>query len=688
MRNHGLALCLCALLALAAAPSTVAADARPFTAQDLWSMDRVFAPAVSPAGDRVVFVVRSTDFEADRGRTDLWLMRTDGSGLRRLTSHEAGDVSPMWTPDGAVLFLSSRSGSYQAWRIDPDGGEATQVTDMPQGISNLILAPTGKHIAFTMEVYVDCDTLECTIERLEQVAGRKATGRVYDQLFVRHWDTWKDGRRSHLFTLPLDTGDDSMPVDVTRGLDADVPSKPFGGAEEITFTPDGEGLVFVARQGGTVEVSSTNFDLYLTSVDGSSQPELLTAANGAWDTHPVFSPDGKTLAYLAMERPGYESDRLGLVLRDWASGKERALAPDWDRSVGDFVFHPDGASLLVTAQDVGEVGLFALDLASGDVEKLVGGGHVRSPRPAGERIVFGFDDLKAPVELFSIASDGSDRRQLTEFNGERLAAIEFGDFEQFSFAGWNDETVHGYMVEPVNRQEGRRYPLAFIIHGGPQGSSDNDFHYRWNPQVYAGAGYAVVMIDFHGSTGYGQDFTDSIRGDWGGKPLEDLEKGLAAALERYPWIDGERACALGASYGGYMINWIAGNWSDGFRCLVNHDGVFDNRIMYFETEELWFPEWDHGGPYWSNPEGHERHNPALHVAKWRTPMLVVQGELDYRVPVSQGLAAFTALQRQGVPSRLLYFPDENHWVLSPANGLLWHQEVLDWLKRWTREAPR
>ncbi len=686
MRNQGIALCVSVLLALLAMPSTGLAAPHPFTAQDLWSMDRVFGPAVSPDGERVVFVVRSTDFGADRGRTDLWLMRSDGSGLRRLTSHEAGDVSPMWTPDGSVLFLSSRSGSYQAWRIDPDGGEASQVTDLPQGISNLILAPTGKHIAFTMEVYLDCETLECTMSRLEEIAGRKASGRVYDHLFVRHWDTWKDGRRSHLFTLPLDGAGAATPVDVTLGMDADVPSKPFGGAEEITFTPDGSALVFAAREGGTAEVNSTDFNLYLAPADGSSDPELLTGANAAWDTHPVFSPDGRTLAYLAMERPGYESDRFGLVLRDWASGKERKLAPEWDRSVGDFLFQADGGSLLVTAQDVGEVGLFELDLTSGEVRRLVGGGHVRSPRPAGDRVVFGFDDLKAPVELFSIARDGGDRRQLTGFNRERLSEIEFGDFEQFSFAGWNDETVHGYLVEPVNRQEGKKYPLAFIIHGGPQGSSDNDFHYRWNPQVYAGAGYAVVMIDFHGSTGYGQDFTDSIREDWGGKPLQDLQLGLSAALERYPWIDGDRACALGASYGGFMVNWIAGNWPDRFRCLVNHDGVFDNRSMYFATEELWFPEWDHGGPYWMNPEGHERHNPVLHVAKWRTPMLVVQGELDYRIPVSQGLATFTALQRQGIPSRLLYFPDENHWVLSPANGLLWHQEVLDWLKRWTQGA--
>jgi dipeptidyl aminopeptidase/acylaminoacyl peptidase len=273
-------------------------------------------------------------------------------------------------------------------------------------------------------------------------------------------------------------------------------------------------------------------------------------------------------------------------------------------------------------------------------------------------------------------------------NAKRLADVDMGRPEQFTFAGWNDETVHAYIVEPANFDPEKKYPVAFLIHGGPQGSFGNDFHYRWNPQTYTGAGYGAVMVDFHGSTGYGQDFTDSISGDWGGKPLEDLQKGLAAALERYAWLDGDRVCALGASYGGYMINWIAGNWPDGFRCLVNHDGVFDNRMMYYATEELWFPEWEHGGPYWKSPASHEKHNPANHVGDWQTPMLVVHGELDYRIPVSQGLAAFTALQRRGIPSEFLYFPDENHWVLRPSNSLLWHDTVLSWMDRWLADSEK
>jgi dipeptidyl aminopeptidase/acylaminoacyl peptidase len=532
-------------------------------------------------------------------------------------------------------------------------------------------------------MFPDCADAACTAARLEQRAASPVSGRVYDSMFVRHWDTLEDGRRSHLFVMPTAGGEAR---DLTTGLDADVPSMPFGGAEEITFTPDGSGLIFTAREVGAAEPWSTDFDLYYLPVEGSAEPKCLTPDNQAWDTQPVFSPDGRTLAYLAMTRPGFESDRFRIKLRDMARGTVRTLAEDWDRSPGSLLFSAGGTTIYATANDVGEVGLFAIDVASGAVEKLIGGGHVRSPALTGERLVYGFDDLERPVELFTAAPDGSDVTRITDVNGERLAGKELGDYEQFSFAGWNGETVYGYLVRPTGFEAGRKYPLAFLIHGGPQGSFGNDFHYRWNPQVYAGAGYAVVMIDFHGSVGYGQAFTDSISGDWGGKPLVDLRKGLAAVLERYPWIDGDRACALGASYGGYMVNWIAGQWPDGFRCLVNHDGVFDNRMMYFATEELWFPEWEHGGTYFENPEAHEKHNPALHVDKWRTPMLVIHGALDFRIPESQGLGAFTALQRRGVPSRFVYFPNENHWVLRPANSMFWHETVLDWMSRWTGEA--
>jgi dipeptidyl aminopeptidase/acylaminoacyl peptidase len=530
-----------------------------------------------------------------------------------------------------------------------------------------------------MEVFVDCEDLDCSVERLEERSAQKTSGVIYKQLLFRHWDTWADGRRSHLFVMPVAGG---MPVDVMAGMEADVPSKPFGGVEELSFTPDGGGLVFTARNVGASEAWSTDFDLYYAPADGSEPPRCLTEANEAWDTQPVFSPDGKTLAYLAMKRPGFEADRFRIVLRDWPEGGTRVLTEDWDRSAGGVLFSGDGDTIYTTAADLGQVSLFSISVASGEAARIVGEGHVRSPALAGDRIVFGRDDLRSPVDFYSVNRDGSDLKQITDINGEALASVLMGETEQFSFRGAEGETVHAYVVKPAEFDAGNKYPVAFLIHGGPQGSFGNDFHYRWNPQAYAGAGYAAVMVDFHGSTGYGQAFTDSITGDWGGKPLEDLQKGLAAALERFEWMDGESVCALGASYGGYMINWIAGNWPDRFRCLVNHDGIFDQRMMYYATEELWFPEWEHGGAYWTASEGFERHNPAQHVDKWQTPMLVVHGAKDFRIPESQAMATFTALQRKGVASEFLYFPDENHFVLRPSNSIQWHGVVLDWLDRW------
>ena len=652
------------------------------------AMKRLSDPQMAPDGSAVAFTVRTTDLAANRGRTDIWIAPFDGSEPRRLTTNEAADFHPRWAPDGrGLFFLSTRSGSSQVWRLPVAGGEPHQVTDLPLDAGNLVVSPDGRRIALTMDVFVACESLACTAERLKERASGKTTGVGYDDLFVRHWDVWKDGRRSHVFVLELnDSGVAAgAPVDLMRGLDQDAPPKPFGGAEEIAFGHGGDAVIFASRLGGTEEALSTNFDLYLAPADGSTPAVNLTASNPAWDSHPVLSPDGDTLAWMAMERPGYESDRFHVRLARLDGSRlddERALTADWDRSVSGLAFSADGETLFVTAADVGQRNLFAVDVAGGEVTRLHDEGSIAGLAVSEDRLVTLHNDLAGPSELYVSAPDGSGRQPLTAINAEQRAAARVGSYEQFTFAGWNGETVHGYLVRPVDFDPDRRYPVAFLIHGGPQGSFGNSFHYRWNPQAYAGAGYAAVMIDFHGSVGYGQDFTDSIRGDWGGKPLEDLQKGLAAALDRYPFLDGDRVCALGASYGGYMVNWIAGAWPERFRCLVNHDGVFDLRSMYYTTEELWFVEWDHLGSYFDNVDGYERHNPAVLVDQWRTPMLVIHGALDFRVPETQGLAAFTALKRRGVPARLLYFPDENHWVLNPANSVQWHEEVLGWLARW------
>ncbi|HPD47926.1 MAG TPA: S9 family peptidase [Anaerohalosphaeraceae bacterium] len=680
---RGIITVLTAVLLCGSALGGTPEESHPFTVRDLLAMQRISEPQVSPSGLWIVFTVQTPDLEAGKGRTDLWVVGTNGEGLRQLTTHAEADGGARWLGDSrTVVFLSSRSGSSQVWRIDTAGGEAQQVTDEPLDVGNLIVSRDGKRIGYTMEVFPGL-TPEETRKRLDEIKERKASGRIYDRIFVRHWDTWKDGRRSHLFVRDLEG---KTAVDVMKDMDADTPSKPFGGPEEMTFTPDGNGVVFTARDAAReLEAVSTNFDLYYAPVDGSAAPVNLTQANRAWDTNPVFSPDGKTLAWLAMERPGYESDRLRIVLRDWPNGKARVATQEWDRSVSEFCFAADGRTVFATAPNLGQKSLFQIDLQSGLARTVVAEGSVQSPSLAGNRVVFAMSNLKWPAELFSVRPDGSGFRYITRINADAVSAARMGDYEQFTFNGWNKESVYCYVVKPVDFDPAKKYPVAFLIHGGPQGSFGNSWHYRWNAQTYAGAGYACVMVDFHGSTGYGQAFCDSIRDDWGGKPLVDLQKGLAAALERYPWMDGQRVGALGASYGGYMINWIAGKWPDRFRCLVNHDGSLDERMGYFDTEELWFAEWDHAGTPWENPDSYEKHNPINFVKQWRTPMLVIHGAGDFRVPETHGLATFNALQRRGIPSRLLYFPDENHWVLKPNNSILWHETVIGWLDRWLKD---
>jgi len=674
---------LFALLVCATALA-VAAEPHPFSVQDLIAMDRISDPQVSPDGRRIAFVVSALDLPANKRRADLYLVNADGSGMRRLTSHEAADNSPRWSPDGRSLyFLSTRSGSSQIWRLSLDGGEATAVTKLPLDVGAFLLSPDGAKLAVSLDVFVDCPTLDCTTKRLDEVAGRKATGMIYDELFIRHWDTWGDHRRSHWHVVAVSGGE---AVDVMRKMDADSPSKPFGGAEEAAFTPDGKALVFTAKDVGREDAWSTNFDLFVAPLDASAPPKDLTAANKATDTLPVFSPDGKTLAYLAMAVPGYEADRYRIKLMAWPGGTTRTLADKWVLSPASVVWSPDGKTLYAPTDSQGQKSLFAIDVSSGSMRTVVKEGTVDAPTPAGGRIIYMLDTLTAPVDIYSVKVDGTDPKPITRINQARVSATRMGKPEQFSFKGWNNETVHAYAVQPADFSPGKRYPVAFLIHGGPQVPMGNHFHYRWNPQTYAGAGYGVIIVEFHGTPGYSQAFTDSIQGDWGGKPLVDLQKGLAAAIEKYPWMDGDRVCALGASYGGYMINWIAGNWPDRFRCLVSHDGNLDERMAYYDTEELWFPEHDHMGTPWENPEGYEKQSPVNFVKNWKTPMLVIHGGKDYRVVETQGFGTFNALQRRGIPSRFLYFPDENHWVLKPANSVMWHETVLAWLAQWTKGA--
>ncbi len=676
-------------LGLMLALSSPAMAERGLDVRDLVALDRVSSPTLSPDGRHVVFAKRQVEGEIDKASTGLWVRNLVTRDLRdphRLTPQGWSVSSPSFSADGStVFFLSGKSGTQQLYSIPLQGGTPRQLTNFPLDIGSYKLAPQGDRIAFSADVFLECGSdLACTKKRQDEVAANKHSGVIHTQLFVRHWDTWRDGRRSALFVANLPQGKAAAATAATAistGLGGDVPSKPFGGADEYTWSPDGGSLVAGIRIAGTTEPWSTNFDLYRFVADGSGTPVNLTASNPAWDTGPVFSADGKTLFYRAMKRPGFEADRFGLYALDMATGNSREIAPDWDRSADGLALSADGATLYTATYDMGEHPLFAVDIASGMATKLVGDGTISSFQVAGDTLAFTRNSLKTGDQVFVTTTQGGPLRAITPAAGDLLPDVVFGDYEQYAFKGWNGATVHGYVLKPWNYEEGKTYPVAFLIHGGPQGSFGNGWSNRWNPQTYAGQGYAVVMIDFHGSTGYGQAFIDAISQHWGDRPLEDLQKGWAAAQAQYPFLDGDKACALGASYGGYMVNWIAGQWNEPWKCLVNHNGVFDTRSMGLVTEELWFTEWEFGGTVAANPQGYEKFNPARHIDKWRVPMLVVAGQRDYRVPLDQSLSTFTALQRQGIESKLLYFPDENHWVLKPHNSVLWHDTVNAWLKQ-------
>lgn len=687
LRLRPLPLLLLAVLPMCAdAASTVPAK-KPFDVRDLVNLERVSEPALSRDGGNIVFSVRQTDYAANKAATSLWiadLRARDNAAPRRLLAAGMAGNSGVFSPDGqSVYFLSNdKAGTSQVWRQPVAGGAAVQVTRYPVDVNNFKLSPDGKSLALSLDVFTDCGDLACTRKRLDDTAANKASGRIFDRLFIRHWDAWANGRRSQLFTAAIgaDGTAAAQPTLVSVGIDGDVPSKPFGDASEYNWSPDGKSLAFDARIAGKSEPWSTNFDIYMVPADGSAAPRDLTEANKAWDAAPVFSADGKTLYYTAMKRPVFEADRFGLMAMDLASGAKREIDPQWDRSAGGITLSADGKTIYTTTDDMGERALFAVDIATGAAKKIAGGGVIDGFDLAGDTLAFTRANLKSPAQIFVARADGASSRQVTHNNEDRLRDIAFGDFQQFHFKGWNGDTVYGYVIKPWNYQPGRKYPVAFLIHGGPQGSWLNEFHYRWNPQTYAGQGFAVVEIDFHGSTGYGQAFTDAISQHWGDRPLEDLQKGWAAALQQFPFLDGADACALGASYGGYMTYWIAGNWNSPWKCLVDHDGVFDNRMMGYSTEELWFSEHENGGTPWENPQGYEQFNPINFVKNWKVPMLVVHSQMDLRIPVEQGIAAFTALQRKGIESRYLYFPNESHWVQKPQDSVLWHDTVNAWLK--------
>ena len=631
---------------------------------------------VSPQGDSFIYRLKKGIRSGDN---HLYMQNVNSKQAQQLTSNKSGESNVVYAQNGkSIYFLSSRSGSSQIWQLPLTGGEAQQVSALPLDINGFQMSNDGKRFAIELTVMPGCETLQCTLDAKAVDAKKKHNVRVYDQLMVRHWDTWNTAYKSHLFVADkAESGAFTQATDLMPTWQGDI-----AGAGEVSFHPNGKTLSFSAKLPSREQAWNTNFDIFEVNLNTKKLTNI-SAENTAWDAKPVYSPNGRYLAYKAMTVPGYESDKFTVMIRDSKTGKTRAVAKQWDRSVSELVFANDNRTLYVTANDVGQKSIFEINPEFGDVRRVYNDGTAGKIAVTADKIFFTRHALDAPTDIFSIDRDGYQLKQLTTVNADKLSNITLAEFEQFSFKGWNDEDVYGYWLKPANYQMGNKYPIAFLVHGGPQGSFGNMFHYRWNAQLWAAQGYAVVMIDFHGSIGYGQDFTDAIARDWGGKPLEDLQKGFADITKKQPWMDANNACALGASYGGYMMNWIQGNWADGFNCIVNHAGLYDMPSFYGSTEELWFPEHDMGGPVWEGSEDYNKYNPAALVKNWKTPMLVIQGELDYRVPYAQSLGAFTALQRQDIPSRLVMFPDEDHHIRNPDNLKVWYQEVFNWMKKYT-----
>lgn len=718
-RRVGLLAMLLASLVVAGTASVQAQakdKPRGLFAEDLVSLRRLSDPQISPDGQQLAFVLRidgagvSVNGSANgapkkkrQAGVDIWLLDLRDNRLsRRLTTSAARDFQPRWSVDGEfIYFLSDRSGLMQVWKLPVDGGEARQVSNFPVSVSNLAISPAGDRMAFSANVYPACDTLLCTATKLEAAEASAESGLAYDRLIVRYWDQWRDGRQNHLFTASLDDqhGLITEAFDVSGSLSGDVPEKPFGSTDAFAFSADGQSIFFALKVQDENESWSLNSDIYAANAYGrgrtggrtggrTNEPANLTENNPAIDKSPIVSGDGKWLAWLATEGPKRYAAERKIKLMDLSKGggEVRTLAADWDRSPDAISFSADSKSILARASHLGTKALFNVSLRGGAPKVLIKGGAVGRfaslATGRGQSVVYSFDDLSRPADLYQLEVKSGQSRQLTSMNADKLKDITMAEYKQFSFAGADGDTVYGYVMKPADFNRKKTYPVALIIHGGPHGSMGNRFHYRWNPQVYAANGYATVFIDFHGSVGYGQAFVESIMGDRGGKTLDDQKLGLAAALDQFSWLDGEKVCAVGASFGGYMVNWIAGAWPDRFRCLINHDGMFDNRMKYYAGDIIGYLEEGFGGTYFDNPEAHEKFNPARLVSEWQTPMLVIHGGRDYRVPETQGLGAFTALQRRGIPSRLLYFPDENHWVQNPANSIQWHREVFEWLDRW------
>jgi dipeptidyl aminopeptidase/acylaminoacyl peptidase len=702
MKSFLAALLLLATSVLAQTPS----QKHPFTFEDMMKLKRVGAPVPSPDGKWVVFDCVDVDLEANTRISHLWTVPASGGESRRLNPTPNHEERPRFSPDGKRLIWTSKATDpTQIWMCDFDSGSGVlignphQVTEISTGADGGIWSPDGKNIVFVSAVYPDCRDDACNKHRDEELKKSKVKAKIFSRLFYRHWSSFTEFKRSHLFVQNVEApvsgaGNGTAagtaaatPRDLTPG-DHDVPPFNLGGQDMYAISPDSQELAYTSNI-DEVEATSTNNEIFIVPMSGST-PKKISTSTGA-DTTPLYSPDGKYLAWRSQARAGFEADKWRLLVQDRQSGKTGDLTEQFDRSVGSFAWQPDSRAIAFSAEDGGEAPVFVMPMVLTLKEPL----RVQQIFHADD-LVYGSDrrlyftrmSIAAPNEIWGrsvgLGIDKASPWKVTHMNDALLSQIDMQPLESFTFKGANDEEVQGFMVKPPGFDRNKKYPLKFLIHGGPQGAWGNEWTYRWNAELFAATGnYVVVMINFHGSTGYSQKFTDSISGDWGGKPYVDLMKGLDYVEKTYPFIDKNREAALGASYGAYMANWILGQ-TNRFKCIVSHDGMFNTESAYGTTEELWFPEWEFKGPPWKDREQYRKVSPHLFADKFKTPTLVVHGQNDYRLDVSEGFQLFTTLQRLGIPSKFLYFPDEGHWVLKPQNSRLWYKTVNDWVDQWCK----
>jgi dipeptidyl aminopeptidase/acylaminoacyl peptidase len=654
------------------------AGKHPITFDDMIRMHRVAEAQISPDGKWAAYTVTTPDMEANRNASNVWLAPISGGEAIQLTQ-SGKDSSPVWSPDGkTIAFLSSRSGNSQVYLLSMEGGEAHEFTHLSTGADLVKWSPDGQTIAFTSSVYPDCKDDACNASRDAEKEKNKVKAHVYEQLLYRHWTHWFEGKRSHLFIMPTDGS--IAPRDLTQGANYDVPPDERGGPGDINFSPDAKEICFTAVT-DKMEAISTNGDLFLVPVAGGDPKRITT--NPGFDGNPVYSPDGKFIAYHAQLTPEYESDRWRVMLYNRQTGKNENLSEGFDRSANELAWSADSKKIFFAAENETLQPIYAMEARVGaQPRKVIADGYNLgfSLSGDGKTLLFERTSLTAPAELFAAASDGAGVRQLTHHNDAILASVEMNPPETFWFEGAAGTRVQAMLIRPPKFDAKKKYPLLVLLHGGPQTMWSNAWGYRWNAEVFSAPGYVTLMINRRGSTGYGQKFTDEITNDWGGKAYEDVMKGVDYTLAKYPFTDGSRMAAAGGSYGGYMADWIATH-TGRFKAIISHASVYDKVAMY-ATEELWFEEHDMQGTPWSNPESYRKWAPSTYageLGKYKTPTLVIAGERDYRVPYTQSLEFFNSLQRQGVPSKLVVFPDEGHWVLKPQNSQFWYKTFFDWL---------